>query len=319
VSVGAGQPHTPHGVAVNSRTHRVYATGWGSSYVSVIDGLAGSVLAQVRTDARCCARTSGVAVDEDRNRVFVSNVAYSSVSVIDGRTNTVITEIPVGANPESIAFDPSTNRIYVANGNGPSVSEIDGQALVEIKRIPVPVPQAISVVVDPATHRVWVGNNNDAPLVVIDPAGGTVMQQGPETAATSFGLAVDPTNRRVYVPDYWRGTLAEYDADSMLQLGLVTGLSVPTGVASISDTGTVYVTNRGYGNAGVAVIQADVPSGQGPGGCSSCWPPPPEQTPELSSALLLGMGLLSSGTFWFARTRPKRQTGPGGSRSTLQN
>ncbi|MGE5644917.1 MAG: YncE family protein [Acidobacteriota bacterium] len=102
-------------IAVNSRTHRIYAGNYSGNSVTAIDGNARRALATVAVGER----PQAVAVDERRNLVYVANTKSGTVTVIDGATNKALANVPAGESPYALAVAPGASKVYVANGSGP--------------------------------------------------------------------------------------------------------------------------------------------------------------------------------------------------------
>jgi len=106
-------------VAINPVTNKVYVANFGSSIVTVIDGLTNDTTL-VSAGSGPCA----VTVNPVTNKVYVANNGTANVTVIDGATDKT-TSVPAGSGPCAVAVNPVTNRIYVANNGGAGVTVID--------------------------------------------------------------------------------------------------------------------------------------------------------------------------------------------------
>jgi YVTN family beta-propeller protein len=114
-------------IAVNPVTHKVYAAGYSSSTVTVLDGATNTSTSPAYPQPQPWS----VAVNPVTNTIFVANNASNTVSVIDGSTNTLdpASPVTVGNSPNALAVDPINNLIYVSNYNSSSVSVINGASL----------------------------------------------------------------------------------------------------------------------------------------------------------------------------------------------
>ena len=130
---------SPHGVAVNPDTDRIYVTNQESDSVSIIDGKSQKV---VTNDIHVGTYPHVVATNPITNKIYVTNwgtidTNSSIVSVLDGRTNEIIADIPTGNSPHSVVVNPNTNRAYVTNEDANTVSVIDGETYKVLKTIRV--------------------------------------------------------------------------------------------------------------------------------------------------------------------------------------
>ena len=88
--------------AVNEVTNRVYVVNYGSSDVTVIDGVSNRPIATVKVGLW----PQQIAINTKTNTIYVVNTHANSVSVIDGRTNTVAATVPADKGPWAVAVDP---------------------------------------------------------------------------------------------------------------------------------------------------------------------------------------------------------------------
>ena len=129
---GAGglSADTPMAVAINEVTNRVYVVNYGSSDVTVIDGVTNRPIATVAVGLW----PQQIAVNATTNRIYVVNTHADTVSVIDGRTNAVVATPPTGRGPWAVAVDAVANIVYVANRLGDTVTIIDGRTHRAVQR-----------------------------------------------------------------------------------------------------------------------------------------------------------------------------------------
>jgi YVTN family beta-propeller protein len=149
-------------IAVDSSTHKVYATGCCLNKFWWLDGPSASSIGTGSAPG-----TSGIAVNPSTHKVYIGNGNdVGAVSVFDGSTGSVLTTVPVGRDPTGIAVDTSANVIYVSNLEDNSVSVIDGATDKVVATAPVGVsPGAVDV--DQATHTAYVIDQHDDAVSVI--------------------------------------------------------------------------------------------------------------------------------------------------------
>lgn len=225
----------PAGVAVNSRSGKVYVTNNGSSSVTVIKGSASAVVATVTVGPHPVFD----AADPNNNRIYVGDDL--GVSVINGRTDTLDPTFSIGPGNEGIGVDPATHTLYVAKLNLGEVLAIDTRtgavtANIEVGRFPV------GVAVNPATDTIYVANSIDDTISVINGKTNTVTTTIPVTG-TPDQPAVNSTTGVVYSPEFNGDTISVIDGSTNTVTGTihVTGL---VAAAVIARTDTWFVTRQ---------------------------------------------------------------------------
>lgn len=99
------------GVAVNSRTNKIYLTQINGDEVAVIDRTTLALLTTLRVSG-----AAGIAINERTNRVFVTQYGQGLLAVIDGTTDTVVSHARVGGKwPERVDVHPGLGRVYVTD------------------------------------------------------------------------------------------------------------------------------------------------------------------------------------------------------------
>jgi DNA-binding beta-propeller fold protein YncE len=172
----------PGALALNPRTHTVYAANGVDATVSLIDAAHCNALNQ--TGCATAPPTvsvdgpSEIAVDPGTNTAYVS-LSGDTVAVLHGAEP--VATIPVGPDPIGVALDRVTHTLYVANAADDlpgTVSAVDtrhcngldtGRCDQNWPTTPAGrVPWAIAV--DPRTHTVFTTNLRDATVSVIQGA-----------------------------------------------------------------------------------------------------------------------------------------------------
>lgn len=121
VSTGA----MPCAASVDPRNGMVYVLNYADNSVTVIDGVAGKVVATIPVGDR----PEAIAVDAAKDLIYVANTHSDNVTVIDGRSRKVIATLPGGRNPYAIAIDPVSGDVYVANFGAPSFTRLQTASL----------------------------------------------------------------------------------------------------------------------------------------------------------------------------------------------
>lgn len=259
VAVGAGP------TAVNTRTGRVYAPGYGR--VSVVDGVTDTVVAEISGDLDTQAV---VAVGEANNRIYAAleRPEIGGLSIIDGASNTVVGNIPLSgeSSVSALALDGVTQRLYVARdccvgvGNGIDVVDISTATVVGTISFP---QEPTALAVDPARNRLYVGLR-DGTLGVIDTTIAAFVDSVPLHTYV-WAISIDTATQRVFVGG--NAVITVIDANSSTVLGRINKNSLGvaqccTGYIDLDSTTRRLFTDGGYGEprgpkAGLLVIDAD--------------------------------------------------------------
>ena len=286
----AVQVSSPHRIAVNPDTNRIYATDFAGGNVVVMDGNTNTIVEVlpfptetvgigvnpvtnlIYVSHRLTANVSvidgssnsviatilvgnsptNIGVNPNTNRIFVPNTADNTVSVIDGSSNTVIDTIAVGYWPVDVGVNPVTNRLYVAHFYGQAVWVIDGDTFQTLAEIPVSF-NANGVAVNPDTNRVYVsGSTTEVP--VID--GLTNSFIGPLPLGAKR-LDVNPATNHIYITHFTDNTVTVVDAATNTVVAAVQGSHSPNDIAVNPNSDRVYVGHKDptfYGQYFISVI-----------------------------------------------------------------
>ena len=192
----------PYGIAYDPFNGYIYVADSGSGTVSVINGTANTVIANISVGGR----PWGVAYDSSNDYIYVTNYDSDTVSVINGTT--VIANITVGLGPMGIVYDPSNGYIYVANYYSYTVSVINGATNTVIANIPVGSgPEGIAY--DPSNGYLFVADSGSDSVSVIDGANNTVIATIPlGTLTEPTEIVYDPSNGYIYVTDTFSDTVS---------------------------------------------------------------------------------------------------------------
>ncbi|EZH67941.1 hypothetical protein DH09_08475 [Bacillaceae bacterium JMAK1] len=173
---------SPFKFAIDSNSGLVYASAYGSNYVSVISGIV--EIDQIVLGSRPGENT----LNSVTRRAYVSVRGENSVAVIDTVTNTLITSIPVQASPRGIDVNPITNKVYVTLVNGELV-EIDGVTNEVINRIQLS-NLTWDVAVDYEQNIAYVTNRQQNTVSTIDLSTFSEIQ--------TIGVGVEPVEVTLY-------------------------------------------------------------------------------------------------------------------------
>jgi YVTN family beta-propeller protein len=162
----------------------------------------------------------GVTLSSDNDLIYVSNYGQfnttGTVAVINGTTNTIVANIPVGKNPQAIVYNPANGLVYIANTLSNTLSIINGTSNALVGSVGVgnfPGKNPTGIAINSINNTIYVTNMGSNTVSVIN---GTT-----NVVAKNITL-----------------TTGELEGEG-------TGFFSPAGIAYNSDTGNLYVTNRG--------------------------------------------------------------------------
>ncbi|NVN97702.1 MAG: choice-of-anchor D domain-containing protein, partial [Geobacteraceae bacterium] len=201
----------PDAVGVNPVTNKIYAMNYSGGYVTVINGVDGSIInpalftsgwggmSGFQPGSGPYYSPSAIAVNPITNRIYIAHYGSNNVTVINGATDTVIgSGITVGTSPMAIAVNTETNKIYVANNVSGTVSVIDGGLGYVTNTITVGSnPRGLAV--NPFTNLIYVANWGSNSVSVIDGSTDTVTATVTGVFSNPERVAVNPVTNKIYV------------------------------------------------------------------------------------------------------------------------
>ena len=205
---------SPHGVAVNPISDRIYVTNQESDSISIIDGKTQRIVAN---NIHVGTFPHVVVTNPITNKVYVTNwgtidTNSCTVSVLDGRTDKLIADIPTGNSPHSVTVNPNTNRVFVTNEDDNTISVIDGNTDKVLKTVRVGNSPA-DIVIDEATNMIYVANQDDDTVSVINGSKdrGTVVAAIP-SGSQPHGNAFNPHTNKLYISNVGSNTITVVNA-----------------------------------------------------------------------------------------------------------
>lgn len=184
----------PTGLADDSATGTIYATGEGAEAVYAINAATSTLTATIPVGQG----PTGLAVDPVTDTIYTASNKAGTVTVIDGATNTVTATIPApGAG--SIALNTATDTIYVNCGyNG--IDEINGKTDTFVTKIGIRA-KVHGIAIDQADDRLFTaGKPATYPVGEINARTGRVIATG--IAPSAQNIAIDPQAKMIYVAGY---------------------------------------------------------------------------------------------------------------------
>jgi uncharacterized protein len=233
---------SPHAVAVNPKTNKVYAVNTSNGTVTVIDGPTNST-----KTVKVGSEPMAITVNPVTNKIYVGNSGSGTVSVIDGATDAVTATVKVGALPYVVAANPATNKIYVSKTFSNTMTVIDGatNATTTLKA----GIQADAIAVNPVTNKLYLTNYESQNITVMDGATNDTLS----VAAGVHLWAIEPNlvTNKIYVANAGSSNLTVIDGANNGTTAVNTG-DIPCAIAVDSGANRVYAVN--YAADSVTVI-----------------------------------------------------------------
>jgi YVTN family beta-propeller protein len=232
----------PQYVAVNSRTHKAFASHGDATQV-MIDGATGA------TTPLPTNGNGPMVVSESTNIVYMVRLGPADeVTRIDAAARTWYSMATDSYSPVAEVLDDAAHKLYVvgyATGDVRTVDITSSSDHPPTKTVPVwGKPTAIAL--DPATHKLWVvGEDSRGPINVVDIATNTATYFAPAGhAAMGKAVAVNTKTNKVYAA--FQGEVAVIDgathAMNFIASGAV-GTTGPVAIAVDEAANRVYVAN----------------------------------------------------------------------------
>ena len=225
---------SPRGIALNARTHKVYAVNTRRGTVTVLNGIE-----HFRASVKVGAEPEAIAVNPDTNRIYVANSGDGTVTVIDGKTDAPIAKVAVGDLPYVVAVNTANDKIYVARTFSNVMTVIDGKTNVASSL--KPGEQADAIAVDPAANKIYLLSYESPNVKVIDGADSRISEVPAGTHL--WAIAANPANKKIYATNAGSSNVAILGGESKGATLVHTG-ETPCALAIDSSTGRVYVANH---------------------------------------------------------------------------
>lgn len=184
-----------HGVRIDPKLGRVFATATGTNEVVALDESTGREVGRARTGAF----PDGLAVDDTRNLLLVSDKNGGTVTALHADTLAPVATVDAGGDVGNTQVPPDGGHALVADGKDNELLTFDTDRLTETNRDHLArCHGAHGVALDPTVPRAYVACEDNATLVVVDLA--THRQVTHLTVGDDPDvLAIDPEGRRLYV------------------------------------------------------------------------------------------------------------------------
>ena len=228
----SGRLITSAAIAVNPRTHIVYAVDEPADAVVVTDEATGAVT-RVAVEKGPIA----LAVIPSVNKIYVVNADSNSISIVDGASNTVIKTIRGGSHPYTIAANQKTQKVYVTYTYDHITTVIDGTSDVAST---LNTGSADTIAVDEANNTLFLSTYEDADLRIVDVATGAMHKI--KVGGHIWGFAFDATQRVLYLAHTGTMDVLGFDAKTEKTFVIPVG-KLPCAVALDTAMHKLYAVN----------------------------------------------------------------------------
>jgi YVTN family beta-propeller protein len=233
---------SPAGVAVSSRTGRVFVSNADSQSISVIDMQRQQVVATWPGGSG----PVGIATAADGAHLYVADWYANRLRVYEIRTDpfepAAVATIAVGRAPAGVAVLGSGPTVFVAERDDDSVAVVDTLARRVRARVTVG-SHPFALLHDDARRRVYALNvlSNDVSVIDVRKLDHPVVLATVVVGKAPYGAALAASGRLLYVTNQHDDTVSVIDAESLQVQRTLTGFGYPEGVAAFADK--VYVVN----------------------------------------------------------------------------
>jgi YVTN family beta-propeller protein len=207
---------SPHHMAVDPKSGRIYLTVFNRNYLYVLDGKTGAIVQRWYSTLG----NHGVIVSNDGKRVYVGNMLNDNIWVYDAVSGRVVDVLRAGEAVRPLVLDPDeTHVIYqLSRFHGFKVRDLKSGAIESVNLPSLPV--------------------------------GTQMPDAyPFTV--NHGLAVTPDGTKLLAAGSIGGYVAVYSLPGYRLLGAIKVGDDPNWIVVRADSKLAFVTNRGSGTLSV--------------------------------------------------------------------
>jgi YVTN family beta-propeller protein len=228
----SGRLITSAAIAVNPRTHKVYAVDEGAGAVVRTDENTGSIT-RIAVEKGPIA----LAVLSTVNKVYVVNGDSNSISILDGTRDTVIKTIRGGSHPFTIAANQKTQKVYVTYTYDRIMTVIDGTTNIAST---INTGSADTIAIDEATNTLFLSTYEDPYLRIVD--GTTGAMQKVKVGGHIWGFAFDARHGTLYLAHTATANVLSFDEKTQKTAVIPVG-KLPLAVSLNAETHRLYAVN----------------------------------------------------------------------------
>jgi YVTN family beta-propeller protein len=228
----SGRLITSAAIAVNPRTHKVYAVDEAGGAVTITDENTGSIT-RIAVEKGPIA----VAVLPAVNKVYVVNADSNSISILDGTRDTVTKTVRGGSHPYTIAANQKTQKVYVTYTYDHITTVIDGSTDVASA---INTGSADTIAIDEATNTLFLSTYEDPYLRIVN--GATGAMQKVKVGGHIWGFAFDRRHGTLYLAHTATANVLTYNEKTQKTAVIPVG-KLPCAVALNAETHKLYVVN----------------------------------------------------------------------------
>jgi YVTN family beta-propeller protein len=230
----------PGGMLCCDTLNKLYVANWGDSSISVIDCVAGLVVAAI-PGIDAAGVDQGMCYVASVRHVFCVSQLDSAVVVIDAVSDSVVARVGVGDLPSALCYNPANDRVYCACWGDHILYAID-VATDSVVSVVAAGLQTLSLACDSLRNRIYSPNGDE--LVVVDGSADTVMARVAIDAGRASLVSLDSKRDEVLVAreDGWwqRNGVTVIDGESLTPRRLLPGPCTPCVMGNWGMEGDVF-------------------------------------------------------------------------------
>ncbi len=207
-------------MAVDSLTHRIFASHKGTKSIAVVDARTGRLLSSAPAGT-----AQGIAIDARDGTLFIGDEDEKALVVLDRKTLKQVGLIPVTGPVDAVAFDPKTDTIYAGHDDGTEVWVIDGRTHTQVGSVAIGgAPEYMEY--SPRTDRVYQNVKTTNSVAVINPDTNKVQAFWKTSPLTSpHGLAIDEQTGRLFIAGDGKFAMLDLKTGNVLAVVPIAGLA----------------------------------------------------------------------------------------------
>lgn len=217
---------------------RLYVCDRDTSQISVVDTVAQSVIATIKTGRS----PNGIAIAPGGNAAWIANADDGTVQSIDLVGLTAGKPIEVGANPRAIAIAPDGKTLYVTDTGANAVTPVD--VATRSAQTPIPVGgRPMGIAITPDGKTLYVANNGDNTVMPVEVATRRALP-AIAVGVSPMLVAVNPSGALAYVSNYANSTITPIDVATNAAKTPITVGGAPYGIVFTGAGKTALVVAR---------------------------------------------------------------------------
>ncbi len=216
-------PYSDH-LAVDLKSHRLFATPQAQKSVQVIDFTTGELLHTISG----IENPHSVLYRADLDRIYVTDGGAGLLKIYSGKDYSQINSIDQLPDADSVGYDPATKYLYVTNGNkadgrdSSRLSVIDTTTAKRLGDIKLPAKSPEAMAMESHGSKIYVDLMDQNKVAVVDRKTKTLVTTWPVTKCKkNIAAGLDEANHRLFIgcrDTETTGTLDVFDTENGKEL-----------------------------------------------------------------------------------------------------